>query len=331
MKWSAVDVLVCPQRRAPLALGGVLEEEHGEIKEGWLVERASGRRYPIRDYIPRFVSDDGYASSFAVEWKIHSRTQVDRFTGTEISRRRFFASNGWDPRSLKGQRVLEVGCGAGRFSQVALEAGAELYAIDYSTAVDSCWQNNGFHPGLHLFQADVHALPFRHGEFDRIFCYGVLQHTPDPGRAFRSMLPSLKPGGEISVDVYLKSFRSYHLSPKYWIRPVTKRMSHARLYNLVRRVAPRWVPVSNRLRRVPKVGWLLNSMVPCPNYTGVLPLTPEQVVEWAILDTFDLLSPVHDHPQSERVVRSWFAEQGLELLRLDVGWNLIVATGRKRS
>jgi ubiquinone/menaquinone biosynthesis C-methylase UbiE len=31
-----------------------------------------------------------------------------------------------------------------------------------------------------IVQADVFAMPFRAGTFDRIFCFGMLQHTPDP-------------------------------------------------------------------------------------------------------------------------------------------------------
>lgn len=297
--------------------------------KGTLVDRVSGEEYPIVGGIPRFVNEASYVASFGFQWNRFAPTQIDRFNGTTITKTRFFHSSGWKPVSLKGQRVLEVGCGAGRFSQVVLDTGAELYTFDCSAAVDACWRNNAPHPGLHLFHADLYAMPFRQGCFDRVFCYGALQHTPDVRRAFLSMVPFLKPGGEISIDVYLKTIRSYRLNPKYWLRPLTRRLNREFLYRLICWAAPRWIPVSNQIRKIPKVGWLLDSLVPCPNYTGWLPLTREQVVEWAILDTFDMFASEYDQPQTPGAVRSWFAEAGLDLLRMNVGGNMIIATGRK--
>jgi len=329
MKWSVLDFLGAPHTGSPLVVDRVTAEADGEIVEGDLVDRASGAEYPIRNGIPRFVREGDYAASFGFQWRLFARTQIDRFNGTDITRTRFFSSSGWDAVELKGQKVLEVGCGAGRFTQVVLDTGAELYALDCTVAVDACRQNNSPHPALHLFQADLYAMPFAPAQFDRIFCYGVLQHTPDVRRAFLSMVPFLKPGGEISLDVYLKTFRSHYLNAKYWLRPLTRRINRERLYRVVRLIAPRWIPLSNAIRRIPKVGWFLDSLVPIPNYTDWLPLTPVQVVEWAILDTFDEFSPEYDQPQTPETVRAWFREAKLELVRMKVGGNMIIATGRK--
>lgn len=155
MKWSVLDFLRAPRTGSPLVLGRVTAEADGGILEGILVDSASGAEYPICRSIPRFVQDNGYATSFGFQWSCFGRTQIDRFNGTSITRTRFFSSSGWDPWSLKGQKVLEVGCGAGRFSQVVLDTGAELYALDFTSGVDVCWRNNAPHPSLHVFQADL--------------------------------------------------------------------------------------------------------------------------------------------------------------------------------
>jgi hypothetical protein len=42
-----------------------------------------------------------------------------------------------------------------------------------------------------------------------------------------------------------------------------------------------------------------------------LPLSASQLKEWAILDTFDMLAPAYDHPQSVPTLSSWFHEAGL--------------------
>ena len=56
--------------------------------------------------------------------------------------------------------------------------------MDASSAVDAARANLGEQERLHLAQADLFDLPFDEGAFDRVLCFGVLQHTPDPRRAF---------------------------------------------------------------------------------------------------------------------------------------------------
>jgi uncharacterized protein YbaR (Trm112 family) len=51
-----------------LELEDAVEEHGGEIKSGTLVCRSCNTRYPIRNFIPRFVPDDGYAESFGKQW-----------------------------------------------------------------------------------------------------------------------------------------------------------------------------------------------------------------------------------------------------------------------
>src|SRR5947207_3269288 len=46
-------------------------------KDGLALVCACGNTTPVRDGIPRFVSDDGYVSSFSYEWRKHARTQLD--------------------------------------------------------------------------------------------------------------------------------------------------------------------------------------------------------------------------------------------------------------
>lgn len=76
-------------------------------------------------------------------------------------------------------------------------------------------------------------------------------------------------------------------------------------------------------------GRFLVSVIPCWNYTGFLPLTRDQVREWAILDTFDALSAHYDFPQTIEEVRSWFEEAGLDGIEVRYGGNGIVGNGRK--
>lgn len=112
------------------------------------------------------------------------------------------------------------------------------------------------------------------------------------------------------MDVYMKTGMEM-LWPKYWLRPITRRMDRERLFGLVSKVGPPLLPVSSLVGKVPKIGRRLRYLVPVVNYQGVLPLSPEQVRDWAILDTFDMLSPAYDQPQSPETLAGWMREAGM--------------------
>lgn len=329
MKPQFTDELVSPVTGGPVEVHPI-DAQHGRVREGLIVDLTCPElSWPVHNYIPRFIQCDGCTESFGFQWTRYRRTQLDRFNGTTISTDRFYRETGWTSLELRGQRVLDVGCGAGRYSQVMLDAGAKVYAMDSSAAVDACWENLGNHPDLIVVQADLHALPFAPSYFDKVFCYGVLHHTPDPQRAFRSLLPALRPGGEIFISVYAKYRGIVWSKAKYWWRPVTKRLSPQRIARLVEWYVPWWLPVDTVLRGVPLIGRFLSAVVPCWNYTGMFPLTSDQIREWAILDTFDALSARYDTPQKIGVVRSWLEGAGLNSIRIDTGGVGIIASGRK--
>ena len=71
-------------------------------------------------------------------------------------------------------------------------------------------------------------------------------------------------------------------------------------------------------------------MLPVANDEGTLPLTPTQLREWSLLDTFDWLAPEYDNPQSEATARQWMVQAGLAQIEvLRVGH--LVARGVKPS
>jgi ubiquinone/menaquinone biosynthesis C-methylase UbiE len=203
---------------------------------------------------------------------------------------------------------MDGGCGAGRFAEISLAAGAHVVALDYSSAVDACRSNHVGESRLEVVQGDIYALPFALGSFDYVYCLGVLQHTPDVHASFRALPPMLHAGGKLAIDLYPKLALNV-LWPKYWLRPLTTRMDAARLFSVVQRAVPWLLPVSRLLGRVPGVGRNLRKVVPVVNYEGVLPLSDQQVREWAVLDTYDMLAPAYDQPQTVETVRAWFAAE----------------------
>ena len=310
MNVDLLDILACPNCRGALAVFRA-REELGDIESGALTCQVCSHSFPIVRSVPRFVSADNYAGNFGFQWNRFRKTQLDSHIGFPISRERLFSSSGWAPQELNGKRVLDVGCGSGRFAEVTLSTGARLVAVDYSSAVDACFANLGPHPRLDVVQADVYSLPFRPAQFDYVYCLGVIQHTPDVKKAFLSLPPQLREGGKLTVDVYPK-LRLNLLWPKYWLRPITKRIEPPRLFRIVKRLVPLLLPVSDIISRLPFVGRKLRYAVPVVNHRPAFPqLSRQQIREWAVLDTFDMFGPAYDQPQSEATLRSWSREAGL--------------------
>lgn len=310
MKYRLLELLACPR------CGGGFRAQPSispaqPLVEGELVCERCARTVPVTNGIPRFVPTTNYADNFSLQWQKFARTQLDSHSETDISKQRFEASTGWNRSMMTGKRVLDVGCGAGRFAEIAAESGAHVIVLDFSSAIDVADRNLSHRDNVDSVQASAVELPFTPSSFDFIYCLGVLQHTPDPEQTFRSLVPHVKPGGAIAVDVYPRLWRNL-LWSKYWLRPITKRIPDHLLFGLVVRTTPVLLRMSRFVARIPRIGGLLRYLVPVANYDGVYALTPGQLKEWAILDTFDMLAPAHDHAQSEVALRRWFKRADLE-------------------
>ena len=329
MKLELLSLLRCPHSGQTLELepNTAVLNPNGEVDSGWLVSEDGNYRYPIRGTIPRFVPESNYADNFGMQWNHFAKTQLDSYSGQPISFERFWNATGWQPDALNGQWVLDVGCGSGRFAEIALNAGANVVALDYSSAADACYANLKHHPGLHVIQGDVYALPFAPKSFPFIYSLGVLQHTPDVAKAFGALPSKLAQGGSLCADFYWNRLRTL-LNPKYLLRPVTKRMDQKKLFSWLVDNVPTLLRISQVVGCIPLVGRFLRRVVPVVDYTGVYPLSSKQLEEWALLDTFDMLAPAYDKPQSVSTVTRWFREAGFTDVEV-FHWGHLVGRGRK--
>jgi len=170
-------------------------------------------------------------------------------------------------------------------------------------------------------------LPFNLETFSFIYSLGVLQHTPNPEKAFNSLPQFLQKEGRICVDYYEKSWKSL-LLPKYWLRPITKRVSNETLFLFLQKVTPILLFLSRIIGKIPLIGNTIKKLVPVANYHGILPLSDKQHLEWSLLDTFDWFSPEHDHPQTSKTVKLWMENANLYDIEVLKAGHL-VARGRK--
>jgi ubiquinone/menaquinone biosynthesis C-methylase UbiE/uncharacterized protein YbaR (Trm112 family) len=332
MQIELLNILRCPVSNQELLIEKPSSNQE-VFQDGYLISKDGKYKYPIINNIPRFVNKTNYADNFGLQWNAFSKTQLDSHSGLPISHDRFWNATNWSPDDLKDQWVLDVGCGAGRFAEIALNAGAKVIALDYSSSVDACYANLKHHPNLHVVQGDIYSLPFEKDFFTYVYSLGVLQHTPDVEKAFYELPLFIKKNGKLCVDYYQKSWKSY-LLPKYWLRPVTKRISNPKLFSFLKVFVPIFYPLSWLVGKLP-YGYLLKRVIPVADPLYYYKLENTNVnfsyrkhLEWSLLDTFDWFSPEHDHPQTEEKVYKMIKNAGISDIEVLKAGHL-VARGTK--
>jgi SAM-dependent methyltransferase len=270
--------------------------------------------------------DDGYAGSFGAQWQEFARTQLDSANDTRISEERFAQVTGWSPADLRGKNVLDVGCGAGRFTEIAIKWGARVTAVDLSSAVYAARANVAGGENARFIQASAFDLPLPPRSFDFVFSIGVAQHTPDPFRFVVSLGEMVRPGGQAALWIYERTLVAL-LRPKYLLRPITSRLPVRWNRHLVSGLVEVFLPVARAANRLPNpVRHLVLRSLPIAVYLDRYDLSPQMQREWSLLDTLDWYSPRHDHPQRyEDVARALRSAGARTVERRSVPGNAVTA------
>jgi SAM-dependent methyltransferase len=281
-------------------------------QEGLSLVSSAGEEFPVVGGIPRFVPSEAYTAAFGLEWNLHSQTQLDSRTGIRISQDRLERCLGGSIGSLREKRVLEAGCGAGRFTELLVKAGAFVHSIDMSTAVEANRRNIGENPQYVVAQADLLSPPFPRESFDVTICLGVLQFTPNPVESVRSLWATLKPGGLLVIDQFGWSLSLVtKLAPLY--RMALKRLPPREARRITDRLVDIFFPLHWAVRRQRWAQMLLSRVSPCLVYCQAFPeLNREQHLDFCRLDTFNHLTGHYTHlttvGQMRRLLESLEAE-----------------------
>lgn len=230
---------------------------------------------------------------------------------------------------FRGKRILDAGCGNGRFAYYASKYGAEVWAIDLGPAIEVAHQNTESQ-GVHVVQADLHNPPFALESFDFIYSIGVLHHLPDPEVAFRNLLRFLKPGGEVQIYLYWKPerrpFKALLLAGVSAVRQLTTRLPHNAVLFLAYPTAAIaflfFVWPYRILKRLPFLNGLAEEL-PMKQYAYL----PFRV---CVNDQLDRFSAPIENRYTRSDVQNWLTRASLESPTVDenYGW---VAGGRKSS
>lgn len=246
--------------------------------------------HPIVDGIPRFT-DDRHLASFGRQWNKYEVAHDDEDRAT------FQAKTGMRLGELKGLRVLDAGCGGGRYSKVCGEAGATLLGADHSDAVSKARQLCAHLPNVAFVQADLKRLPLEPRSFDFVFSIGVMHHDVDTKAVFDAVSQFVKPGGRYSVWLYRRN--------QWW---------QELLNNSLRRQTTKMAP-ENLERWCEWGAWLGGLPVFNRTLNKILNFSAHPNRENRVCDTFDWYAPRYQHHHTLAELQSWFQAAGFEQIQ----------------
>ena len=200
-----------------------------------------------------------------------------------------------------------------------------MVGVDISEAIDVALDRLGSYPGTSFVQADILQLPFKPASFDAIISEGVLHHTPSTERAFRSLVPLLRPGGELMIYVYRKKSPVREFTDDY-VRDLLQPMAPSDAWAALR-----------PLTQLGKALAELDAEIDVPEDIELLGIPAgrhdvQRLIYWHFAKlfwndaltfeennhlNFDWYAPRYAHRHTEDEVRGWFESENLEVTHLD--------------
>ena len=115
--------------------------------------------------------------------------------------------------SLKGRRVVDIGCGGGILADAMARRGAQVLGIDLATKALKVAQ-------LHALEAGTQGVEYREvsaetlaledpGGFDVVTCMEMLEHVPDPASVVRACATLVKPGGHVFFSTINRNAKAF--------------------------------------------------------------------------------------------------------------------------
>jgi SAM-dependent methyltransferase len=105
-----------------------------------------------------------------------------------------------DLAPVSGKTLLDVGCGAGGFAELAVHAGATVAGIDAAPPMIEYARR--LVPGASFRVGDLQDLPYAHGSFDAVTGFNAFQYAADPATALREAARVTKSGGHVITMIW---------------------------------------------------------------------------------------------------------------------------------
>lgn len=211
-----LSYLACPKCAAGLGISSG-EQEDGYVEEGELACQGCGARYAVRKGIPRMITPLSgemlrSASTDRVDLTVsqYSAYQGEVYAPLAESLQNeaiLKARTGLEAANYAGKVCLDAGCGIGRFSRVMARSGARrVIALDAGDSIDAAKKQTDPALPVSFVQGHILELPVKSASIDRVISIGVLHHTANPERGFRSLARAVAVDGSLSVYLYTNAF-----------------------------------------------------------------------------------------------------------------------------
>ena len=193
---------------------------------------------------------------------------------------------------------------------------------------------------LHLIQADLGKLPFDEQFFDFISCDQVIHHTPDTRKSLAHLVRHLAPGGHIGIYIYKKKAPIREFCDDY-IRQFTVGMPAEQCLEICAAITKfgrslsRLASYRSTCRRTSPFLGIKAGKYDFQRfiYWNVFKCYWNDTMDWDsnVITNFDWYHPRHAHRHTPEEVRSWFDENGLDVVHFDVVESGISVIGHKRT
>jgi len=293
--------------------------------QNYFLQNSENESFPIINGIPRFVPADNYASAFGLQWKTFAKTQLDSYSKTQITQGRLERCLGFPIEQLEGKTILEVGCGAGRFTELLVKGKGHVHSIDLSAAVETNKENIGDASNYQVAQASVYELPYPDDGFDIVLCLGVIQHTPSSEKTIEALWSKVKPGGMMVIDHYKWRIGYYStLTPVY--RAVLKEMKPEKSKKIVDSLVDFFFPLHWKLQNIYILNWLLHRVSPLIVYMNLFTDQDKAFhYEWSKLDTYDSLTDYYKHLRTPAQIKNTLESLDAKNIWINEGGNGVEA------
>jgi SAM-dependent methyltransferase len=227
------------------------------------------------------------------------RPEEDRIT--------FLNRTGLSPSSMDQKRILDAGCGMGRYLRIAAESRPSIIVgMDLSLAVRAARELTSSLSQVGIVQGDLLNPPFAAATFDHIYSLGVIDHTPDPRAAFAALARLLKPGGRIVVWVYERERPIVELIMNFQ-RAISTRLPLGLLERACRIAAP----IGGMKRRLMSSRWRIIQRLGVALHLLTIGVSMHPDPEVRVCDTLDWYAPRYLSRHTSDEVASWFTDIGL--------------------
>lgn len=129
--------------------------------------------------------------------KVYERNEKNHYSTLKLKNRpQEDADEAFKVIEWKNKKVLEVGCGTGRFANMIAKSGAHVLAIDFSESAIKLAKQNYQHPNLYFQKMNVSKISEK---YDVIVSLGTLEHMDDPFKILKKFKNHLNSKGKIII------------------------------------------------------------------------------------------------------------------------------------